>query len=141
MQVKKQLSLSKIRSSKPTISSENMRSASPEVASPPRGFGDSLQLPKSPIQDHNTIQNQHKQKKKTAPSRKESPIRTLVNENVCSTSPEAPPPHGFADSLQHDEDLQHHRSPRHTESPIVSRRLNYLLIKPNSISYLVGKAK
>lgn len=136
MQVKKQLSLSKIRSSKPTISSENIRSASPEVASPPRGFGDSLQLSKSPIQDHNTIQ-----KKKTAPSRKESPIRTLVNENVCSTSPEAPPPHGFADSVQHEEDLQHHRSPRHTESPIVSRRLNYLLIKPNSISYLVGKAK
>lgn len=129
MQVKKQLSLSKIRSSKPTISSENMRSASPEVASPPRGFGDSLQIPSSPIQDHNTIQ-----KKKTAPSRKESPIRTLDNENVCSTSPEAPPPHGFADSLQHEEDLQHHRSPRHTESPIVSRRLNYLLIKPNSKS-------
>lgn len=117
MQIKKQLSLSKIRSSKPTISSENMRSASPEVASPPRGFGDSLQLPKSPIQDHNTIQ-----KKKTAPSRKETPIRTLDNENVCSTSPEAPPPHGFADSVQHEEDLQHHRSPRHTESPIVSRR-------------------
>lgn len=136
MQVKKQLSLSKIRSSKPTISSENMRSASPEVASPPRGFGDSLQLPKSPIQDHSTIQ-----KKKTVPSRKESPIRTLDNENVCSTSPEAPPPHGFADSVQHEEDLQHHRSPRHTESPIVSRRLNYLLIKPNSISYLEGKAK
>lgn len=136
MQVKKQLSLSKIRSSKPTISSENMRSASPEVASPPRGFGDSLQLPKSPIQDHSTIQ-----KKKTAPSRKESPIRTLDNENVCSTSPEAPPPHGFADSVQHEEDLQHHRSPRHTESPIVCRRLNYLLIKPNSISSLVGKAK
>lgn len=129
MQVKKQLSLSKIRSSKPTISSENMRSASPEVASPPRGFGDSLQLPKSPIQDHSTIQ-----KKKTAPSRKESPIRTLDNENVCSTSPEAPPPHGFADSVQHEEDLQHHRSPRHTESPIVSRRLNYLFIKPNSKS-------
>lgn len=136
MQVKKQLSLSKIRSSKPTISSENMRSASPEVASPPRGFGDSLQLPKSPIQDHNTIQ-----KKKTATSRKESPIRTLDNDNVCRTSPEAPPPHGFADSVQHEEDLQHHRSPRHTESPIVSRSLNYLLIKPNSISYLVGKAK
>lgn len=122
MQVKKQLSLSKIRSSKPTILSENMRSASPAVASPPHGFGDSLQLPSNPLQDHNTSQNQHKQKKKTVPSRKESPIRTLDNENVCSTSPEAPPPHGFGASIQHEEDLQHHRSPRHTESPIVSRR-------------------
>lgn len=122
MQRKKQLSLSKIRSSKPTIASENMRSASPVAASPPRGFKDSLQLPNSPIQDHNTIQNQQQQKKKKAPSRIDSPIKTLDNENVCSASPEAPPPHGFGDSLQHEEDLQHYRSPRHSESPIVSRR-------------------
>lgn len=122
MQRKKQLSLSKIRSSNPTIVSEYMRSASPTAASPPRGFRDSLQLPNSPIQDQNTIQNQQQQKKKKAPSRVDSPIKTLDNGNVCSTSPEAPPPHGFGDSLQHEEDLQHHRSLRHCESPIVSRR-------------------
>lgn len=100
---------------------ENIRSSASPAASPPLGFRGSLQRRDSE-KNEKTSQHQQQQKKKNSPCAMVSSIPTL--------EAAAPPPHGFGDSLQHDSFLspQRQRSPKHSESPIVSRKRFNLFI-------------